>query len=140
MGYVQSATKKNQPDSARHRHWELAAALSGRTIDELKENATIYNDMQTGKIELDPRLSNFVPELIDASNIVSAQLLDYYLKRYPTRPHVVLSIGSAHELMLDMLPYHLHDFKLTDDQLEKFVGKREQSTKLLNFVLDKHTF
>lgn len=74
------------------------------------------------------RIKQMEDDLLRISNVVSAQILDYYLRQNPERKNIALYIGKEHKPMVEMDILQIpEDLKLTDGQIKNLLEKRERT-------------
>lgn len=65
-------------------------------------------------------------ELFKFSNLISAQVLDYYLRQHPERKYVILYLGLLHQEIPEIDPSQIpEELKLKDDEIENLISSRE---------------
>jgi hypothetical protein len=124
---------------------QLAATLANaRGTSDLEEVATVlgvassqelYLNMVLAAAEKDKDPEGYsasskqmFDDLIGISNLVSAQVLDYFLRQNPTRKRVALYLGKAHEGIVGMDLSQIPDnLKFSDDQIKKLLDRRERA-------------
>lgn len=106
---------------------EVAAFLGVRSSDELVVDMMFANDERSKDPDAYAKSSQKMQaDLLNISNIVSAQALDYYLRQYKGRPNVALYLGKAHEgiatLDLKSIPKGL---RFNDEKIRTMIQERK---------------
>lgn len=122
---------------------QLAGDLANaRGTTDLEEIATILDVGSSGELyaamllaaaekSKDPNLYTARSEqmrkgLTRVSNLVSSQVLDYFLRQYPDRPEVAIYLGKAHEAILDVDNSEIPEgLRFSNEQIGKMVKDRE---------------
>jgi hypothetical protein len=91
-----------------------------KAVEEKNKNEYVYLQ----------RMEQLRKNLLYISNAISAQVLHYYLKKYPDRNNVLLYLGLDHKGILDIdinkIPESL---KLNDEQIGRLLEKRGERRK-----------
>lgn len=108
---------------------EVANLLGVRSSDEVMQNMMLANDEKKkdpdAYIELSGRM---LDDLTEISNIVSAQVLDYYLRRYKSRPNVAVYLGKAHENIVTLDPSSIPDrLRFDDKKIRAMIQDRDDT-------------
>lgn len=124
---------------------QLAGTLANaRGTSDLEEVATILGVASSQELYLniilaaaekskDPegyaaRSKQMFDDLTHISNVISAQVLDYYLRHNPNRKHVALYLGKAHEEIARMDISQIPEtMRLSDDQIKDLLDRREKA-------------
>jgi hypothetical protein len=124
---------------------QLAGTLANaRGTSDLEEVATILGVASSQELYLnmvlaaaekgrDPegysaRSKQMFDDLTEISNLVSAQVLDYFLRQNPARKHVALYLGKVHEGIVGMdLSQIPENLKFSDDQIRELLNRRERA-------------
>jgi len=124
---------------------QLAANLvNARGTSDLEEVATVLGVASSQELYLnmalaaaekgkDPegysaRVKQMYDDLLEISNLVSAQVLDYFLRQNPTRKRVALYLGKDHEQIVRMdLSQIPENLKFSDDQIKELLDRRERA-------------
>lgn len=120
---------------------EVAKILGVRSSSEVMLNIMSANAEKT--IDPDRYLESsrkMRDDLEEISNIVSAQMLDYFLRLYNNRPNVAVYLGKAHEGIatpnFESIPERL---RFNDDQIQTMLKEREsrkERSNLRTFDID----
>lgn len=108
---------------------EISAVLGVANSQELYSN--IY--LAAAEKNKDPegylvRSKQMFDDLTEISNLVSAQVLDYYLRQNPTRKHVALYLGISHEGIIKMDLSQIPDnLRFSDQQIKDLLDRRERT-------------
>jgi len=77
------------------------------------------------------RFKQTLEDLIKISNLVSAQVLEYYLRHNPNMKNVVVYLGKAHEEIVEMDTTQIPEaLKLSDKQIKSLIIRREIMDKM----------
>lgn len=67
-------------------------------------------------------------DLTEISNILSAQLLNYFMQKYKDRPNIAIYIGKAHQGIIDLDLTKIPDeFKLSDQRIRELLLGRDNN-------------
>lgn len=124
---------------------QLAATLANaRGTSDLEEVAIVFGAASSQELylnmvlaaaekDIDPeeysvRSKQMFDDLAEISNVVSAQVLDHYLRQNPTRRHVALYLGKDHEGIVEIDLSQIPDnLKFSDGQIKELLDKREKA-------------
>lgn len=79
-------------------------------------------------------------DLLDVSNIISAQVLDYKIKKYPDRPNIAIYMGADHRPLLKIKTDRLsHGFKMSESEIETMLKTQKQKSikQSIQHMIDK---
>jgi len=118
------------------------AALLGIEESELKSSLLFaFGEKQKNPERYAAQVQEFRKELLEISNTLSVQVLDYFLRQYPDRKNAVLSLGQDHRPMLDIDMGNISDkLRLSDAQIDELLQKREKERirfKLRSLGIDR---
>ncbi len=108
---------------------EVAMFLGVASSNELYSNMVLAATEKSKDPEgYSARSKQMFDDLMEISNAVSVQVLDYYLRQNPARTNIALYLGKAHEGIVAMDVSQIPDnLRFNDGQIKDLLDRRERA-------------